>query len=55
MTEMKFVDFATYCPKCLYWTKSDTEDPCNQCMNEPANEYSQKPVFFDPADSQEKH
>ena len=49
--ETKFVDFATYCPKCAHWTKKDTEDPCNQCMCEPTNEYSRKPVMYEPADN----
>lgn len=53
--ETKFVDFATWCSKCLHSTKNETCDPCNECMSEPVNEYSHKPVLFEPIDSQEKH
>lgn len=52
MNETKFVDFAFYCPKCKHWTTDEKEDPCNMCMSEPTNEYSEKPVYFDEADSQ---
>lgn len=50
--ETKFVDYELYCPKCKYWTKDEHEDPCNDCMSQPTNEYSTKPVCYEPADSQ---
>ena len=48
MTEndMKEVDF-TYCLKCRHWTNSETEDPCNECLSNPANLNSHKPVRFE--------
>ena len=51
----RFVDFYTYCPKCSHWTKKDAEDPCNECLSEPTNGYSAKPVRFEEKDSQKKH
>jgi len=48
--ETRFVDFALYCPKCKYWTTNEKEEPCNECMAQPTNEYSAKPVCYEPAD-----
>lgn len=43
---MKFVDFETYCEKCLYFEKNECEDPCNTCLNEPVRDNSEKPIEF---------
>lgn len=50
--ETRFVDFALYCPKCKYWPKDEKEEPCNDCMSQPTNEYSAKPVCYEPGDGQ---
>jgi len=41
-----FVDFEEYCSKCKYKDKEENEDPCWDCLDEPVNLYSQKPVKF---------
>ena len=43
----KFVEFDKYCPKCKFKDISETEDPCNECLTEPVNEHSHKPVKFE--------
>lgn len=45
---LKEVDRHEYCPKCMYEKLDETESPCNDCMDEPVNEYSHKPLYFKP-------
>lgn len=45
-TRFKEVDFEKYCKICKYYDKAENEDPCWDCLNEPANEHSQRPVNF---------
>lgn len=40
----KEVDFAKYCPKCVYWESKETEDPCFECLQNPSNQNSRMPV-----------
>lgn len=44
----KEVYFGEYCQKCEYenYDENDTSSPCYDCMNEPINTYSHKPVFW---------
>lgn len=42
----KEVYFHEYCKLCKYKDLKDTEDPCNECLSEPANLYSHKPVKY---------
>ena len=35
-----------YCDKCKHWEKKESEDPCNECLGIPANQYTHKPVYF---------
>ena len=46
-TETKEVYFATYCPLCKNQALPETEDPCNECLTEPVNIESHKPVNFE--------
>lgn len=43
----KFVDFSEYCKKCKHSETRETDLPCNDCLTEPVNEYSHKPVNFE--------
>ena len=45
-SKTKFVDFHTYCQKCKYKDKPESEDPCNKCLTNPVNEDSHKPLYF---------
>ena len=45
--DYKECNFYTYCNKCKYKDKKDIEDPCNDCLAEPCNLHSSKPVYFE--------
>lgn len=47
---MKIVEYEKWCPKCKHLNTPDYEDPCNECLNEPARPNSHKPVNFKEAD-----
>lgn len=43
----KIVDYYQYCPKCRYYKVKEGDEDwhiCNECLSEPANEESHKPV-----------
>lgn len=42
----KEVNFHEYCSKCIFEKKDQGEDPCNECLYNPGNEDSHKPVNF---------
>lgn len=42
----KEVYFHEYCKKCLYKSKAEGDEPCFECLNNPANIDSHKPVKF---------
>jgi hypothetical protein len=44
---MKFVYFGTYCKGCKYADKSEDTEPCTECLAEPVNQYSHKPVKYE--------
>lgn len=45
-TETKEVNFYKYCPLCEHRDKADADDPCNECLENPSNVNSRKPVMF---------
>lgn len=42
----KEVYFDNFCAKCVYKEKEEWEEPCDECLENPVNEYSHKPVKF---------
>ena len=42
----KIVKFDEYCNRCAHKDVKETEDPCNECLNNPGNEDSHRPVYF---------
>lgn len=42
----KIVDFEQYCETCKYKDLEDYKDPCNECLNNPVNTNSHKPVNY---------
>lgn len=42
----KEVYFDKYCKDCVNKEKEENESPCDECLDEPVNEYSHKPVRF---------
>lgn len=45
----KIVEFDKYCDRCKYKDNPAVEDPCNECLDNPVNEDSYKPVKFEEA------
>lgn len=43
----KMVEFDKWCDKCRFVQFKETDDPCNECLGNPKNEYSHKPVNFE--------
>lgn len=43
----KEVYYHEYCKKCKYKNKTENEDPCFECLDEPVNLYSHKPVNYE--------
>ena len=43
---MKFVDFEKYCKKCECEAKAENEAPCWECLEQPVNYHSEKPIHF---------
>ena len=42
----KEVYFGEYCKKCEYFKKIENEKPCDECLENPVNLYSHKPVNY---------
>ena len=45
--EYREVLFDKYCKTCKHEKLDETEDPCNECLENPVNLYSQKPVKWE--------
>lgn len=41
------VEFEQYCPKCKHYEKSAAESPCWECLDQPVNEDSKRPLYFE--------
>ena len=46
-TETKIVDFDQYCYKCKNAKFVEDNDPCSECLANPTNINSHKPVRFE--------
>ena len=46
--DYKEVYFHKYCKTCEYKDIDDVKDPCNECLGEPCNLHSHKPVYYKP-------
>lgn len=40
------VDFYTHCKTCEYENTIETDAPCNECLEQPTNEYTTRPVMW---------
>lgn len=45
--EHLFVDFKKYCETCEHKDVEETKDPCNECLENPMNLFSHKPVKWE--------
>lgn len=43
----KEVYFGQYCTTCKHEKKAETDDPCDDCLENPVNVYSHKPVRWE--------
>lgn len=43
----KEVYFSQYCKTCKHEKKAEIDDPCDECLNTPANVYSHKPIKWE--------
>lgn len=43
----KEVHFDQYCKTCEHEKLKETDDPCDECLNNPVNLYSHKPVMYE--------
>lgn len=48
----KIVEYDVWCEKCKHVDKAEHEDPCHDCLNEPFNDDSHKPVNWEKIKSQ---
>lgn len=42
----KEVYFGYDCPRCAHFSLPQDADPCDECLSEPVNEDSHKPIHF---------
>lgn len=47
MDYMKEVYYDQYCDSCKHKDVPEAEDPCHDCLNEPARQYSHKPAKYE--------
>lgn len=40
------VQFDKYCKDCKYFEVFESEDPCDDCLSQPTNQNSYRPVRF---------
>lgn len=50
----KIVKFEDYCGDCEYFDTDERFDPCHECLNNPSNINSRKPVKFKKKEKREK-
>ena len=43
----KEVNFHKYCESCKHRNKKEKESPCDECLEEPVNAYSSKPIRWE--------
>lgn len=43
----KEVYFHEYCEHCVYKELDNVDEPCNECLDNPINLFSHKPVKFE--------
>jgi hypothetical protein len=51
----KIVDFYEYCAKCKFASKTESEDPCYDCMTVPVNTDSHKPINYQPLNKEKQN
>lgn len=44
----KIVDFEKFCKTCTHCNIEGFEDPCNDCLDNPTNTHTQRPIYYEP-------
>lgn len=42
----KFADYYKYCKTCAHKDVEATEDPCDECLRTPAQEFTHRPINY---------
>ena len=42
--DLRIVCFALYCGSCAHFEKKGNEEPCDDCLDHPTNEHTDRPV-----------
>lgn len=50
----KIVDFK-WCNRCINKSKAETEKPCDECLSNPVNTDSRRPLYFKSTGSSKKN
>ena len=43
----QMVRYDTWCKKCKNNETKENDDPCEECLNHPINEHTEKPINFE--------
>lgn len=43
----KIIDFDQYCKTCKHRDLNEVKDPCNDCLDNPTNINSKKPIYYE--------
>ena len=46
MNDLKIVNYEEYCPTCKHYEDVEIEDPCDECLANPVNLDSRKPINY---------
>ena len=49
-TDEHIVDFKKYCENCIYRDLNENDEPCDECLDNPVNTNSRRPVNFEPTE-----
>lgn len=45
---VKFSKYHIYCKKCKHEKVPETEDPCDECLREPVQQFTFRPINYKP-------
>ncbi len=45
--DYKEVYYDQYCSRCVHRELEEDDEPCRDCLDEPVNVYSHKPVYWE--------
>lgn len=45
--DYKEVYYDQYCSRCVHQELEEDDEPCRDCLDEPVNVYSHKPIYWE--------